>query len=65
MTRLVVDFRKCEKSGECYYNHPRLFGRNDNGFPIVAACEIVEDDLRREALEAIAVCPAQAISIVD
>lgn len=62
--KVVVDFRRCEKAGECYYNHPRIFKRNDNGYPIIAVHEI-DEDLLAEAREAIDVCPTQSISLQE
>ncbi|HAR31139.1 MAG TPA: ferredoxin [Gammaproteobacteria bacterium] len=63
--KLVVDFKKCEKAGECYYNHPRLFERSEGGFPILRVRELVDPELLHEAREAVEVCPAIAISVQD
>jgi len=61
--KLAVDFRKCEKSGECYYNHPRLFERSENGFPLLKVRDLADDATQSEAREAVEVCPTGAISV--
>jgi ferredoxin len=58
--RLRVDRDKCIKAGECYYNHPKLFKVDKEGFPTVLQDE-VEGELADEAQAAVDVCPAQAI----
>jgi len=63
--KVRVDFKRCEKAGECYYNHPRAFKRNENGYPIVAVHDVSDEDLLLEVREAIEVCPTQAISLTD
>jgi ferredoxin len=61
--KVKVDYRKCLKAGECYYNHPTIFQRTENGFPKLLVEDLDTDELRREAEEAAEVCPAVAISI--
>jgi len=63
--KLFVDYKKCLKAGECYYNHPTLFEFTDKGLPKVLVEEIDSDELRQEAEEAIEVCPGQAISLQE
>jgi len=62
--KVKIDYEKCYKSGECYYNHPELFRMGDEGFPVVLVDEI-DAEQRRHAEEAIEVCPAVAISLQD
>lgn len=62
---MLVDYKKCLKAGECYYNHPTIFEYTDTGLPKILIEEITTDALRQEAEEAIEVCPAQAISLGD
>jgi ferredoxin len=62
--KVKVDFEKCLKSGECYYNHPELFRMGDEGFPIVLVDEL-DDNMQRHAAQAKEVCPAVAISLED
>ncbi len=63
--KLKVDYKKCEKAGECYYNHTALFDRIDNGFPKLLVEELTTEAQRREAEEAVEVCPTGAISIEE
>ncbi|MBI1179834.1 MAG: ferredoxin [Alphaproteobacteria bacterium] len=63
--KVKVDYRKCLKAGECYYNHPTLFQRTENGLPKILAEEVTSDSQRREAEEAVEVCPAGAISLEE
>jgi len=52
-------------SGECCYNHPELFRLGDDGYPVILVGELASEAERRHAAEAVEVCPAAAISIVD
>jgi ferredoxin len=63
--KLKVDYKKCEKAGECYYNHTSLFDRIDNGFPKILVEDLITDAQRHEAEEAIEVCPTGAITIEE
>jgi ferredoxin len=63
--KLEVDLGKCYKSGECCYNHPDLFKVGDEGFPQILVTELTTDPEKLEAEQAVEVCPAQAISIID
>ena len=51
-------------SGECFYNHPELFQRGEDGFPVVRTNDL-EGDLKKHADEAMEVCPAAAILLED
>jgi ferredoxin len=59
---LRVDFDKCAKAGECYYNHPELFMMTESGFPVVKVRRPATPGEVREAGEAVEVCPSQAIT---
>ena len=50
--RLVIDHRRCRRTGQCSYLHPELFKAGEDGAPIV----LVEhpDEELREAAEAAA-----------
>ena len=63
--KVKVDYKKCQKAGECYYNHPKIFERIDNGYPKLLVEELETASLRHEAEEAIEVCPTGAITIED
>jgi ferredoxin len=60
--KVKIDFKKCDKSGECHYNHPELFEMGDDGFPIVLVDEIKDDAMTAHAREAMEVCPTEAIT---
>ena len=62
---LKVDFDKCIKAGECYYNHPDLFMMTDIGFPALKLRRPDSASEVREAHEAAEVCPSGAITIVE
>ncbi len=64
MAKLFVDLDKCLNSGQCAYLQPELFELNDNGEPHVLEQQ-PSGDLIAKANDAIAMCPAQAISLVD
>jgi ferredoxin len=59
---LKIDFQKCIKAGECYYNHPDLFAMTESGYPAQKRRQPATPAEIREALEAVEVCPSQAIS---
>ena len=61
--KITVDFQKCIKAGECYYNHPDLFGGTDTGYPMLKKRFAESASDIREAGEAIEVCPSGAISL--
>ena len=63
--KVKIDYEKCYKSGECYYNHPELFRMGDEDYPMVLMNQISDDATRRHAEEAIEVCPAVAITLED
>ncbi|MDB5480820.1 MAG: Ferredoxin [Caulobacteraceae bacterium] len=62
---LRIDFDKCIKAGECYYNHPELFRRTDSGYPALRIRRAATPAQFREAQEAMEVCPSRAISYED
>jgi ferredoxin len=59
---LKVDFQKCLKAGECYYNHPDLFMMTESGFPALKVRQPSTPSEIREANEAVEVCPGKAIT---
>ena len=62
--RLVVDYKKCRKAGQCSYLHPELFKADDTGAPIVLVAHPGED-LHEAAEEAVELCPNGAISLIE
>ena len=62
----MVDADRCVLSGECIYNHPDHFAWSDDGSTSVPTTpEIASEDDLRHAEQAVSVCPAGAISVVD
>jgi len=63
--RIVIDLETCIMAGECVYNHPEHFAfGGDDDLPMVLRADIVDDDDRLHATQAVSVCPSGAISIV-
>ena len=62
---LKIDFKKCIKAGECYYNHPDLFKAADTAYPMLLVVHPTTEREIREAKEAVEVCPSQAISFSE
>lgn len=62
--RLVIDYTKCRRTGQCSYLHPELFKADEVGAPIVLA-ERPDEKLRAAAEEAIEFCPSGAISLIE
>lgn len=60
--RLVIDYKKCRRAGQCSYLHPELFKVDDAGAPVVLVARPAEE-LRDAAEEAVELCPNGAISI--
>jgi ferredoxin len=59
---LKIDFKKCIKAGECYYNHPDLFKATESAYPALLVGHPTTEREIREANEAVDVCPSGAIS---
>jgi ferredoxin len=64
MRTIVVDQNRCTGHGRCYALHPELFTDDDEGRPIILI-EQVEGASEAQALEAVAACPEDAISLAD
>lgn len=60
--RLVIDYKKCRRAGQCTYLHPELFKVDEAGAPVVVA-ERPDDQLCAAAEEAVDLCPNGAISL--
>ena len=64
MRKLVIERRLCLKSGQCSYLQPDVFERDEENWPVVAV-ERPEGEQAELARDAIEMCPAQAISLVE
>lgn len=62
--KIEFDRRSCVKSGQCSYLHPELFERDDEDFP-VATVKQISAELIEGAEEAVELCPASAIALVE
>ena len=62
--RVVVDFDRCESNALCMGVAPEVFEVRDDDFMYVLQ-EQPPDALRERCVEAVRLCPKQAISIVD
>ena len=63
--KVSIDRQKCVLAGECYFNHPELFCKNEKGEPIVIVERLAGEENRIHASQAAELCPAGAISIFD
>lgn len=63
--RVEIDRGRCAMAGECVYNHPWLFAFGDDDLPVVLVDVLTEAQQRKEANQAVAVCPSGAISVVE
>lgn len=62
--RLVIDYKKCRRAGQCSYLHPELFKVGEGGAPMILV-EHPDDHLREAAEEAVDLCPNGAIALRD
>jgi ferredoxin len=62
--RLVVDPKKCRRSGQCTYLHPELFTVAADGFPVVKV-EQPSGEAVEAAEDAADLCPGGAIQLVE
>jgi ferredoxin len=59
--RLVIDYQKCRKSGQCSYLHAELIAADPDGTPRVIV-ETISDDLREAVEDVVDICPSGAIT---
>ncbi len=62
--RVVVDFDLCESNALCMAEAPEIFEVRDDDFLYVLQ-ENPPEELRQKAVQAMQVCPKQAITIED
>jgi ferredoxin len=62
--RLVIDYNKCLKSGQCSYLHAELINADPDGTPRVIV-ETIGADLRANAEDAVDLCPSGAIALME
>ncbi len=62
--RLVIDYKRCRKAGQCSYLHPELFKVDSAGAPVVLV-DHPGKELHEAAEEAVDLCPNGAISLTE
>jgi ferredoxin len=62
--RLVIDYKKCRKAGQCSYLHPELFKADEAGAPVVLVAHPGYEQ-REAAEEAVDLCPNGAILLKE
>ena len=62
--KIEVDRAACLRSTQCSYLHPELFDRDAEDFP-VPKVQHPGEDLREAIADAIELCPASAIRLVE
>jgi ferredoxin len=60
--RLTIDSALCQGHGRCYTLAPQLYEADDEGYGVVTADTVPEDQLRL-AERTVAECPERAISL--
>lgn len=63
--RVELDEPKCVASGQCVMASPEVFDQRDDDGVAILLVEHPDDDLMDGVQEAIAICPAAAIRLVD
>ncbi|MFE9642757.1 ferredoxin [Streptomyces sp. NPDC006365] len=63
--RVELDEPKCVASGQCVMASPDVFDQRDEDGVAILLAETPDDDLLDEVREAVAICPAAAIRLVD
>lgn len=58
--RLRIDYRKCARSGQCFYMYPDLVEKGADNLPRLLSQTIASDKTER-AEELIDICPMEAI----
>jgi ferredoxin len=60
--KIIIDYRRCAKSGQCFYTFPELICKGGQDFPIPArGC--VSDGQHQRAKELVDICPMGAIRL--
>ena len=65
LMKVILDTEKCVLAGECYFNHPELFDKNEDGVPVVLVSHLTKKEHRVHASQAAEVCPSGAITLFD
>jgi len=63
-TKIVVDYDRCESNARCMQVAPEIFEVRDDD-KLYVLDENPPDSARKLVLEAVRVCPKQALSIIE
>lgn len=63
--KLLINPRRCQGHGRCYYLAPDLFGDDEEGYGQILSAAAVPHDKEREARLAAANCPERAIDLLE
>jgi len=62
--RIKADTDVCIGSGQCVLTEPAVFDQDDDGI-VALLTDHPEGEAAKRAREAVAICPSQALSIVE
>jgi ferredoxin len=62
--KVVLDRKKCLRSGQCTYLHPKVFKEGAGGYPEALETGDLSPAMEKEAEDAADICPAGAIDLV-
>ena len=62
--RIMIDHSLCLKSGQCFYMQPEVFGSDDDDGPLILVERPAGEQIAK-ARDAVAMCPSQAIQLVE
>nr|WP_221383415.1 (4Fe-4S)-binding protein [Actinoplanes polyasparticus] len=62
--RLTADTGLCVGAGQCVLTDPAVFDQDDDGI-VALLTDQPEGDAANRAVTAVAVCPSQAITIIE
>lgn len=63
--RISADTERCVGAGQCVLTEPSVFDQNDEDGTVVLRTETVDGAVADAVREAVALCPSQALSLVD
>ncbi|KAA5834509.1 ferredoxin [Saccharopolyspora hirsuta] len=63
--RVAADLDRCVGAGQCVLTAPARFDQNDEDGRVLVLAAEVDEDAAEEVREAVAVCPSQALSLVE
>lgn len=63
--KILLDEALCDAYAECIFAAPDLFAMDDDDDVVRLLVQVVPDDQRAKAEEAVRVCPARALRVED